>query len=389
MSTQIRYVHTNSIQHIKLLSSNFVSIDRTKMKCPGFMSAFSTNPEDSMPKKMIDEASDQQSKQQIDSKNQNEGNSNDPNSNNINSNQSLLLVEPRTSSSSDQKQADADFAKTLDVIVNKEMEISMNQLQSTSRKKIAHFSDSISSEFTQKDKSRYKDEDKDKIKHYDEYANYVDLHENATYVDFNNRSPDSGSIKSDSIKSTKGDSKSKDDNSVTIDSDVKNVDDNLNEEYIIDGDYVRLPGDPYPYSRENLDKWHVPSSKNLVYKPWKQETSCSDSPIVARSTLRNANDAYANAAGELRDSHAGNTVMETSGSGGDDEASARKRMGQANGFHVSSRDQRVVSDCLRSDVVDALGLRQWTETFTQLDVGEKINEAARSDDNALFRARYE
>ncbi|XP_011873919.1 PREDICTED: uncharacterized protein LOC105565383 [Vollenhovia emeryi] len=388
MSAQIRYIHrrTNSIQHSESLSSNFASVDRTKMKCPGFVSAFSTNSEGSMPKKVIDGASSQQSKQQRDSKNQNEGN--DPNSNNIlSSNPSPMLVKSRTSSSSDQQETDTDFAKVLDVIADKEMEISINQLQSTGRKKTARLSDSVvSSEFTQKDKSRSKDEiAQDEIKHY------IDSHdEDATYVDFNNPSTDSDSIKSDAIKSAKGDS-GPTDNSATLDSNVKNVGDDPSKEYIIDGDYIRLPGDPYPYSKENLDKWRVPRSKNLIYKSWKQpETSCSsDSPTVARSTLRNANDAYANAAGEPRDSHAGNAVMETSGSGGDSGANARKRTGQVSGFHVSSRDQRVVSDYLRGDAADALGLRQWTEVFSRLDVGEKINEAARSGDNAPFRARYE
>ncbi|XP_077276378.1 uncharacterized protein LOC143905104 [Temnothorax americanus] len=399
MSTQIHYAHrhTSSIiqRHAELPSSNFASIDRTKMKCPGFVEAFSTNPENSMPKKVIEKASNQQSKQQMDSKNQIEENSNDPNSNTIsNSDRSLSLVESQASSSSDQEQEDADFAKTLDVIEDKEMEISMkmNQLQSTGHKKNAHHSDStVSSEFTQKDKSRYKDEDvQDEIKHYEEpYANYVDLHnEDATNIDFNNPSTDSGSMKSDAIKSKKD---SKDDNNSTFDSNVKDVNDDSSKEYIIDGDYVRLPGDPYPYSKENLDKWRVLRSENLVYKPWKRGTSrSSNSPSVARSTLRNANDAYANAAGEPRDSHASNAVMETSGSGGDGGASARKRLGQVNGFHVSSRDQRVVSDCLRGDAADALGLRQWTEAFSRLDVvGEKINEAARSGDNAPFRAHYE
>jgi len=388
-SMQIRYVHqhTNNItqRHIGSLSSNFAPINRTmQIKYLEFASAFSTNSDDSIPKEVINETS----KNKQDSKSQNERKSNDPDSNTSNSNRSLLSIESRTLSSSDQEQA--DLAKTLDVIADKEMEISINQLQSTGRKKTAHLSDSIvSSGFAQKDKSRYKDEDEqNEIEHYeDRYVSYMDLHdEGATHVDFNNQSTNSESVnnKSDAIKSVKEDSN---DNSATSDSNVK-VDDGLNKEYIIDGDYVRLPGDPYPYSRENLDKWRVPHSRNL-YKPWKRQISrSSDSPTVVRSILRNANDAYANAAGEPRDSHAGDAVMETSGSG-DGGASARKRMGQANGFHVSSRDQRVVSDCLRGDAADAMGLRQWTEAFSRLDVGEKINEAARSSDNAPFRARYE
>lgn len=382
MSTQIRHVHqhTNSViqQHIELLPSNFASTN-----------FFSTNLEDSMSEKMINEASNQQSNRQMDAKTQNK--ENDPNlTNTLNAKRSLPLVESQTLSSGDQKQADADFAKTLDIIADKEMEIStqMNQLQKTGRKKTAHLSDSIvSSEYTQKNKSRYENEDvQDEIKHYEKsYTNYVDLHDKgATNGDFNNLSTDNDSIKSDAIKSAKGDSSSKDDD-VILDSNVKDVNDDLSKDYSIDGDYVRLPGDPYPYSKENLDKWRVPHSKNLVYEPWKRETSrSSDFPTVARSTLRNANDAYTNIAGEPRDSHAGNAVMETSGSDGDGGAGTRKRMGQTDGFHVSSRDQRVVSDCLRGDAADALGLRQWTEAFSRLDIGEKINEAVRSGDNARY-----
>lgn len=372
MSMQIRYVHqhTNSIiqQHIELLSSNFASTN-----------FFSTNSEDSTPKKVMNEASNQQSKRQMDSRSQNKGN--DPNSNNILNGKRSFSIESQTLSSSDHKQADADFAKTLDIIADKEMEISMqmNQLQNTNRKKITHLSDSIvSSGFTQKKKSRY--ENKNMQDELNREKSYEELHD-----DFNNHSIDNGSIKSDAIKSAKEDSRSKDDDDITFDTNVNN---DWNKEYIIDGDYVRLPGDPYPYSKENLDKWRVPHSKNLVYKPWKRETSCSsDFPTVARSTLRNANDPYANIAGEQSDSHADNAVMETSGSDGDGSASTRKRMGQTDGslFYVSSRDQRVVSDCLRGDAADALGLRQWTEAFSRIDIGEKINEAVRSGgDNAHY-----
>lgn len=390
-SMQIRYVHrhTNSITqlHTGSLSNNFVPVNRTtQTKYPGFASAFSTNPEDSMAKKVINEALNQQSKE-TDSKIQNEEKSNDPKSNNTRSNnQSLSPTESRIFSSNDQKQADAD-AKTLDVIADKAMEISMNQLQSTSHKKSAHLSDFIvSSGFTQKDESHYKDEDvQDETDRYEEpYA--MDSHKEGAYLNFSNPLTDSDSIKSDTIKSVKRDSKSnvKDDNNDTFDSN-KDVDDNSTKEYIIDDDYVRLPGDPYPYRRENLNKWYMPHSRSFFYKSWKQETSrSSDSSTIARSTLRNANDAYGNVAGESHDSHAGDAVMETSGSGGDGDVSARKRTGQMNGFHVSSQDQRVVSDCLRGDAANALGLRQWTEAFSRLDIGEKTNEAARSGDNARY-----
>ncbi|XP_011051493.1 PREDICTED: uncharacterized protein LOC105144336 [Acromyrmex echinatior] len=345
MSTQIRYVHTNNIVQrlIGSLLSNF-ALDKTmQTKYPGFTD-----------------------------------------SNNTPNNRSLLPVEPQRFSSSNQEQANTDLVETLNKIADKEMEISMNQLQSTSHKKVTH---SNSSKFTQKDQPRYKDEEaQEETERYEKsHVNYEDLHDKGvTGVDCNNQSTNSESVKSYAIKSTKEDSRN---NSTTFDSNEKDADDNPSNEDIIDGDYIRLPGDPYPYNRENLEKWRVPRTRNLIYKPWKREMSRSSESSTVKSTLRNANDAYANAARESRDSHVGDAVMEISGSGGD--GGARKRTGQANGFRVSSRDQQVVSDCLRGDAADILGLQQWTEAFSRLDVHKKTNKAARSDNNAPFRAHYE
>ncbi|XP_018345268.1 PREDICTED: dentin sialophosphoprotein-like [Trachymyrmex septentrionalis] len=366
MSTQIRYVHTNNInqRHIGSLLSNFALDKTVQTKYPGFTSAFSTNLEDSMQKKVIDEAS--KNEQQMESKSQNERKSNDSNNMSNNNRSHLSVKSQRLSrkriSSSDQEQA--DLAETLNKIADKEMEMSMNQLQNTGHKTLATDL-SNSSEFTQRDQSRYKDEEaQEEAERYEEpHVNYED--KGVTRAEFNQ------STNSESVKSTNEDSG---DNNNTFDPNVK--DDDPSKKGIIDGDYIRLPGDPYPYSRENIEKWRVPPTRNIIYKSWKREMSrSSDSSTVLQSTLRYANDAYANAAGEPRDSHVGDAVMEISGSGGD--GGARKRTGQANGFRVSSRDQRVVSDCLRGDAADMLGLRQWTEAFSRLD--EKMNEAARSD----------
>ncbi|XP_024947154.1 uncharacterized protein LOC112495321 isoform X2 [Cephus cinctus] len=35
------------------------------------------------------------------------------------------------------------------------------------------------------------------------------------------------------------------------------------DEFIIDGDFIRMPGDPYPYSRDNIKRWQVPSGKGI------------------------------------------------------------------------------------------------------------------------------
>lgn len=93
----------------------------------------------------------------------------------------------------------------------------------------------------------------------------------------------------------------------------------------------------------------------------KRETKF-DSVSVSRTSSGNANDkSYVNA----RDSHGG-VVMKTSGSG--DGAGAKNAERSANGFRVSPRSQRVVSDCLSGDAADAMGLRRWTEAFSRLDV---------------------
>ena len=368
MSTQIRYEHTNKItqRHIGSLLSNFDKTMQTKY--PGFTSAFSTKPEGSMQKKMIDEAL--KNEQQMESKSQNEKKSNDSDSNNIpNNNRSLLS---QRFSNSDQEQADTNLAKTLNKITDKEMEISINQLQNTGHKKVSQLSN-FSSEFMQKNQSRYKDEEAQEETERFEESHIKYLHnKDVSGIGFNNQSTNS-----ESVKSTKEDSS---DNSATSDSNVKDASNDSSKKGT-NSDFVRL-SDPYPYNKENLEKWRMPFIKNSIYKPWKREMSRSSNSSTVQSTLRNNPNAYANAAGEPRNSHVDDAVMEISGSDGD--GGARKRMGQTNRFHVSSRDQRVVSDCLRGDAANVLGLQQWMEAFSQFYVDEKMDETARSDDNAPF-----
>lgn len=362
-SVQIRYTH-RYISSIATLSINSVLIGKTtRMKCSRFMSAFPTNPENS--KEVIIKTSNQQGKEKLDSKSwKKEEKFND-------SNNSLSIKRPhlesRTFSNSNKKPSDADnLAETLNIIADKETEISLKESQIIDhREKIAR----LSSESAQKDESRFKDEDvQDEIERY-ENSSYIDSrNKHATYIDFDTPSINpSDPIKLPNAKLNEEDSKSiiEDDKNATL-----NL--NLEDEYIIDGDYVRLPGDPYPYNKENLDKWRASHFIGRPIKPVKSESKF-DSVSVTRS--RNTNDnVYANVA---RDSHADETTK-TSGSG--DGTGAKNAEHSGSGFHrVSSespQSQRAVSDCLRGDAADALGLRGWTEAFSRLDVGGEMDEAA-------------
>ncbi|XP_070167036.1 LOW QUALITY PROTEIN: dentin sialophosphoprotein-like [Polyergus mexicanus] len=367
-SMRIPYAHRH-VSNIATLSNNSALVDKImQMRCSRLTSAFSTNSDSS---KEVIKTLNQQNKEETDSKSWNkEGKSNDSNASNLLSIKRPFLssLKSRTFSSSNKKSPDTDnFAEN--VIANKETETSLNQSQTAS-----HYKKNIrlSSESAPKDETRFKDEDvQDEIEHYDS------RNKDATYIDFDTPSTDSDRIESSNAKLSEEDSKptKESDKNVNWDSNVEDVE----NEYIDDGDYVRLPGDRYPYNKENLDKW-----SRFVYKPIKRETKF-DSVSVQRPSPRNANgNAYANI---TRNSHA-SALMKTSGSGDGAEAKNAGRSGS--GFHVSSRSQRVVSDCLRGDAADGLGLRRWTEAFSRLDVrGEMDEVAARGGDDASSRAYHQ
>jgi hypothetical protein len=272
-----------------------------------------------------------------------------------------------------------------DIIEDKKAKISSNQSQATEKsrdhEKTVCLSNSVSTplQSVKKDESHFNNKNvQGKTKNLeDSYANLQD--ESATYVAFDAPSTDNGPMKSRAVEEdSKSNLKSEED---TLVSDMEDADD-LSKDYIIDGDYVRLPGDPYPYSKEHLDKWRMPNSKSFIYKPIKRETSRSDSSFVIRSSLRNVNDSYANVA--TRNSHAG-AVMETSGSG-----DSAKNVGRASEFHMSFRDQRVAPDCLRvDDAADTLGLRQWTEAFSRLGAAdERTSQTSRDDGDDVSLHAY-
>ena len=42
--------------------------------------------------------------------------------------------------------------------------------------------------------------------------------------------------------------------------------DDESEDYVVEGDYIRVPGDPYPYSREHFNTWRIPRSPEIPFK---------------------------------------------------------------------------------------------------------------------------
>lgn len=397
-------------RRIGSLPVNSASADGiTRTKSSMITSAYSTNSEDSKEEDLsgdrqqdgrpFDLISNQQDGQQADS-----NSLNDEKLSSLDTNNSLesterfrSIAEIQTASTSDQKQPDAeiDFTETPNTIADEQIEISTGQLREADRETADHASTSA-----REDESRIEDEsvrgETERRSFEDSYVSYdhadsYDEDKDASYVGYHGATTDSDPARSREAESTEeaADSMFASAKNIVPNPDTGNPsDDDFGRQYVTDGDYVRVYGDPYPYSKEHLDKWRMPVSKSLFYKPIKRETLLSGPPS-AESTPRNANDAYADGAdGQSYGSHAVGAVMETSGSGGgggDDGAMGAKNVRL--GFRVSSRDQRVAApDC---DAADALGLRGWTEASSRLDraagatASGKTSEAERGDNASL------
>lgn len=351
-------------RYIELLPVSSTSVEKSGMKCPGSTSAFSTSFAGSMQKSTINETSNQQSEKRTDSKSHEK--KSDATANSSNAAGPLLSEKSQTlPKSNSQKQSYAD-SKRLDemraVTEDEEANISLNQSQVTERSKAR-----------EKTVNDFPDKAKDR----------EDSRVHASSQGGSAPSIDNRPVKSYAEESRSDAKRERN----TLDPNAEDAGD-LSEDYTVDGDYVRLPGDPYPYSKEHFDKWRVPHSRGPVYKSIRRETSRSDSSSVARSSPRNVNDSHANGAAAVpRDSHAG-TVMETSGSG-----DSAKNAERASGFHMSSRDQRVAPDCPRvDDAADALGLQQWTDAFSRLgartDSGRTGQAARDNGDNVSLHAYH-
>ncbi|XP_032683531.1 uncharacterized protein LOC116849944 [Odontomachus brunneus] len=340
-----------------------------------------SNSEGSAEEKVSD-VSNWQDRQQTDSGSLNEERSSSPDPSDLLGSTEQILSSAKVQTSGDQKQLDveAEISEITNTIADEETEISTRQSQNADRESADRMVTSTTEESRAEDKSTGSEIESHEYSH----SNYncrdsYDVDQHADSEPTKSHEVGSAGEAAESIfasaKNTVLDSNAEDAN-----------DDDFGEQYVTDGDYARIPGDPYPYSKENLAKWRMPASRSLFYAPIKRQTVLSGL-ACDRSSPRNANDMYANAAGQSYGSHAVGTVMETSGSG--DGAMGAKNVGLASGFRDSSRDQRVVApDC---DAVD--GLRGWTEAFSRLDnaaatASGKTNEAERGD-NASLRAYHQ
>lgn len=359
---QIRYIHgdVNNVSQLNTavpVSSAFV--DKATQKQPGTSrSVVSANPKNPTWERVIDEISNQQDNEQPNSKCHHEEKSNGLDAGVCDSlrdtKSSLLLVSQTSYYNHNKKQS-----KTQNAIANKKMKISLDQLQYDNYKESAIHQWNTTQYFQ---KSNINDK-------------YINFQNKCTTAGLNLSSTSNISIKSHvnvEINVTKENTKSsiKKQKNINSDSNLKeNLDNNLSKEYSIDSNYVRLRSNPYLFSRENLDKWRVPRSKNPIYKPIKHNMSLCEI-VAAPSIPRKTNNTYVNAAGKLDDSHAA-TVIETSGSNNDVNA---KNTRQTKRFHVSSQDQRVVvDDCLLDDATNALKQQRWREIFSIFD-GTNVNK---------------
>lgn len=255
--------------------------------------------------------------------------------------------------------AGGDRAATSDVVAGKEMDSSIES-RGVDR-------ESVSAEAARKDESRAEEVRAEKF-----HAGYdrADTHDgDASHVDLisdSDPSIDVGLVEASAIgerESAEGGPKSVAEESAKdapLRPNATHSDDDSRAGYVIDGDYVRVPGDPYPYSRQHLEKWRVPRSGGSVYKSIKRETIDTGSPSVSPPSPGNANDAYGDAGGKGAYGTRAGTVIRTSGSDdGDGDGASAKNL-----FRVSSA---AASDRLLGDAADALGLRQWTDAFSRLD----------------------
>ncbi|KAG7197949.1 hypothetical protein KM043_016186 [Ampulex compressa] len=139
-------------------------------------------------------------------------------------------------------------------------------------------------------------------------------------------------------------------------------DDKTSEGYITDGDYVRVAGDPYPYSREHFNKWRVARTKktesvfNVAMKKHVGLPSHKNFPLESPSILDTS---QADRQPPVRDMSNNSRVKEVK-TAVDALGSKMKHVDHsgvrsiawnetatARRFCISSLDQRVVPDCLR------------------------------------------
>lgn len=133
------------------------------------------------------------------------------------------------------------------------------------------------------------------------------------------------------------------------------IEENANRKYL-EENYVRVPGDTYPYTKEHLDKWRTLYIRNIFH------TKHEDAPQFDQPISKSPN--KPNVVAESRDSHGGLVAART----------------------TTSEQKRRLSDSSQEETVNTLEMQRWTEAFSRLDGGaEKTNEPRVVDDGASLR----
>jgi hypothetical protein len=138
--------------------------------------------------------------------------------------------------------------------------------------------------------------------------------------------------------------------------------------HVTSNDYLRLPGDPYPYNKEYLDNWRAMYFKDMHYME----------KIAPRATAQ-ANDS---ASFNLKSSSETSPVMDSQSESRNETITTTEI--PTRGFRVFRKWETPAS--YQEDAADALGMQQWTEAFSRLDSDEKTSETVRvvDDDNASY-----
>ncbi|KOX77730.1 hypothetical protein WN51_10519, partial [Melipona quadrifasciata] len=147
------------------------------------------------------------------------------------------------------EQSDRELADSLDTVTEKEMEVSLNRPQSTNE-------DSVSAS-SQSDSRKYETDDylKAQTDNYQSNFDYANPYEDDFYPGY-----ESTSLESTAEQSFERNEKSSVANEPQISNDkevkfVKEMEQQENREHTTDDNYIKVPGDPYPYSREHFNKW--------------------------------------------------------------------------------------------------------------------------------------
>jgi len=144
----------------------------------------------------------------------------------------------------------------------------------------------------------------------------------------------------------------------------------------ISDDYLRLPGDPYPYNKEHLDKWRAMYVKDAFSLKQIMIQAIPQTSNLLTSNLKNS---------KVKSVKETNLVVDSQSVSRNEMITATEM--PARGFRVFRKWETPASYNSQEDAADALGMQRWTEAFSRLDGDEKTSETVRvaDDDNASCR----